>query len=369
VWKAELPGPGSSSPIVVGGRVFLTCYSSYGVDKGPGEIRNLKRHLVCLDRGTGKILWTRDVAAVLPDGKFAGYTALHGYASSTPVSDGTHVFAFFGKSGVFCFDLDGKQLWQTTVGKDHDGFGAGPSPIVYKDWVIVNASMESRTLVALGKGDGKPAWSVKLGRTWCTPLLVAVAGRDELVLTMPGMVQAFDPRTGAELWRCKGVRQSNYVCPSPVAHAGVVYAMFNQGCLAVRAGGDGDVTDTHLLWSLTRGANVSSPVYHDGHLYFSTDSAGQVHCVTADEGKVVYQKSLPGSKDRIYASPLVADDKLYYTTREEGVFVLDAGPRFNVLARNVIEGDQSVCNGSPTVAGGRLLIRSNRVLYCIENTK
>src|SRR5262249_42487777 len=157
--------------------------------------------------------------------------------------------------------------------------------------LIVNASMESRSLIALSSSDGKQVWSAKLGRTWCTPIVVTVAGRDELVLSMPESLLALDPQTGAEFWRCNVIRQTNYVCPSPVAHDGVVFASFHNGFVAVRAGGKGDVTSTHLLWSLKKGANVASPVYHDGHVYFATDSAGSVHCVTADKGAKVYQQS------------------------------------------------------------------------------
>jgi outer membrane protein assembly factor BamB len=363
-WKTELPGAGASSPVVVGDRVFVTCYSGYGLSKdNAGDMKQLKRHLVCLDRVGGKILWTRDIVSVLPETKYDGYNALHGFASSTPASDGKHVFVLFGKTGVFCFDLDGKQVWHASVGKGGDGFGAGPSPIVYGDLLIVNASMESRSLVALNKSDGKEVWSVKIGRTWCTPIVVTVAGRAELVLSMPESLLGLDPLSGAELWRCKVIRQTNYVCPSPVAHDGVVYAGFHNGFVAVRAGGKGDVTATHLLWSINRGTNVSSPLYHDGHVYFATDAAA-VQCVTADKGAKVYQQRLD-SRDRIYGSPLLAEGKLYYVTREEGVFVLEAGPRWKVLAHNVIADDPSVCNGSLAVTGSQLLLRSDRYLYCI----
>jgi outer membrane protein assembly factor BamB len=365
VWKTDLPGPGSSSPIVVGNKIFVTSYSGYGLEPGAGDMKKLQRHLVCLDRATGKILWTRDVPAVQPEGKFDGYAALHGYASSTPISDGSHVFVLFGKSGVFCFDLDGEKKWDVSVGKGGDGFGAGESPIVYQDLLIVNASMESRALIALSKATGKQVWTAKIGRTWCTPLVVKTKERDELVMVMPEIVQAFDPKTGNELWRCKGVTQGNYVCPSPVTDGSVVYALFNNGGIAVKTGGNGDVTETHRVWTLKKGANVTSPIYHEKHLYFAGDQAGQVYCVAADSGNFVYQKPLTGSRDRIYASPLLADGKIYYLTREEGAFVVEASPKFNMLAHNVIAGDKSVSNGSLAVADGKLLLRSNRTLYCI----
>jgi outer membrane protein assembly factor BamB len=348
----------------VGDRIFVTSYSGYGVPESAAEdMKNLKRHLVCVERTTGKVLWVRDVPALLPEGKYAGYSALHGFASSTPVSDGTHVFVLFGKTGVFCFDLEGKQIWQTSVGKGSDGFGAGPSLIVYKDLLIVNASIESRSLVALAKKDGQQVWSAKVGRAWSTPLVVTAAGRDELVMAMPEALRAYDPLSGAELWQCQGIEQKNYVCPSPVAHDGIVYAAFHNGCIAVRAGGKGDVTSTHRVWSVKRGSNVASPIYYNGNLYLA-ESAGSIHGVTADTGAKAYQGSL-GSRDRVYASPLLAGSKLYYVTREEGVFVIEAGPTLKVLAHNVIDDDKSICNASLAMAGNQLLLRSDRFLYCI----
>src|SRR5439155_21999988 len=132
-WKTALPGPGSSSPIVVGNKIFLTCYSGYAEDRdNPGDIKKLKRHVLCLDRAKGKILWQRDIPALQPEAACGSYLNLHGYASSTPVSDGKSVFVFLGLSGVFAFDLQGKQLWQTSVGDGTHNWGSGTSPIVYK---------------------------------------------------------------------------------------------------------------------------------------------------------------------------------------------------------------------------------------------
>ena len=144
VWTTPLPGPGTSSPIVVGKRVYLTCYTGYGVDaKNVGEMNDLKRHLLCIDRTNGKILWSKVFDPVLPEHKYDGEGSYHGYAASTPASDGERLVVFFGKSGVYCFDLDGKQLWHQTVGKGQSGWGSGASPMLYKNMVIVNASVES----------------------------------------------------------------------------------------------------------------------------------------------------------------------------------------------------------------------------------
>jgi outer membrane protein assembly factor BamB len=150
LWKTDLPGPGASSPIAVANKIFLTCYSGYGLpDQRSGDMKDLKRHLVCLDRASGKVLWTQDVPHEGSENSYQGYQALHGYASGTPASDGKAVYVFFGKAGVFAFDLAGKQLWKVSVGERTHNWGSGTSPVLFKDLVLVNASVESNALVAL----------------------------------------------------------------------------------------------------------------------------------------------------------------------------------------------------------------------------
>lgn len=365
LWKTELPGPGASSPIVVGKKVLLTCYSGYGSPGRKGEeMEGLKRHLVCIDRSSGKLLWSSEVAAPLPEEEYQSYQALHGYASSTPVSDGERAYVFFGKAGVFAFDLDGKQIWQAGVGDRTHGWGSATSPVLYKDLVIVNAGVESGALVALRKGDGKEAWRKEgMARSWSTPLLFEAGGR--LAVSVHRRLLAFDPGTGEELWRCEGIQ--DYVCPSLIRHQGVVYAIGGRSstALAVRAGGKGDVTKTHLGWTIKRGSNVSSPVHHDGHLYWASESRGIVYCASAADGKLVYEERLQPAPDRIYASPLLADGKIYYVSRTRGTYVLEARPAFKLLAQNTMKDDPSVFNSSPAVSDGQLFLRSDRFLYCI----
>jgi len=158
-WKANLPGPGSSSPIIVGDRVFITCWSGYGDGSG-GSMDKLKRHLLCLSKADGKILWDKTVPAVQPEDEYTGFITEHGYASNTPTSDGTRVFVFFGKSGALAFDFDGKQLWQTSLGTNSNSrrWGSAASPILYKETVIVAAMDEGGAVVALDKTTGKQVW-------------------------------------------------------------------------------------------------------------------------------------------------------------------------------------------------------------------
>ncbi|HZZ81852.1 MAG TPA: PQQ-binding-like beta-propeller repeat protein [Gemmataceae bacterium] len=363
LWKTPLPGPGASSPIVVGNKVFLTCYSGYGLDKNePGDQKNLKRHLVCVDRVKGAILWTRDVPADPPEPKYVSYQSLHGYASNTPVSDGKNVYVFFGKSGVFAYDLDGKQLWHKSVGTGTYYWGVGLSPILYKNLLIVNASTESNSLVALDKSNGKQVWKTEgINESWSTPAIVKLPGdKHELVVSGAMKILGYDPDTGKELWYAKSFNW--YVCPSVIAHDGVVYTLQNSTAVAVKAGGRGDVTTSHTLWQKKFGATVTSMVYHEGHVYWA--DRGRANCLNAKNGDTVYREDLkPGGGD-FYGSPLLADGKIYYTSRQNGVFVVAASPKFTQLAHNSLD-DKSIFNDSPAVSDSQIFLRSDRFLYCI----
>jgi hypothetical protein len=237
VWRTKLPGPGTSSPITLGDRIYVTSYSGYGLAPNEGDMNDLRRHVVCVDRTSGKILWDRQFEPRLPESKYSGgNSSRHGYSSSTPTTDGERLYVFFGKSGVYCLDLDGKEVWNTTVGSDTHGWGSSNSPVLFEDLVIVNASVESQSLVALNKRSGEEVWRTEgIRRSWNTPVLVDVpGGQTELVVSETENVLGLDPRTGEELWRVTGF--DGYVCPSVVAHDGIVYVVRGSS-LAIRAGG------------------------------------------------------------------------------------------------------------------------------------
>ncbi|HWA99150.1 MAG TPA: PQQ-binding-like beta-propeller repeat protein, partial [Pirellulales bacterium] len=269
VWRVELPGAGTSSPITWGDRIYLTCYSGYAmsVDE-PGDQENLVRHVLALDRSTGATLWKKDYKAILPESKYSGgNNTWHGYASSTPVVDGERLYVFFGRSGVYCFALDdGRELWHVDVGERTTGWGSTNSLLLNGDLLIVNASIESSSIRALNRATGEQVWTIEDVRgARNTPNLVELpGGGGELVVSMPGAplgtIVGYDPHTGKELWRCRGIPDDGYVCPSPVTHHGVVFVIGGRKntALAVRAGGRGDVTETHELWRTDKGANVAS---------------------------------------------------------------------------------------------------------------
>ncbi|MBI2804236.1 MAG: PQQ-binding-like beta-propeller repeat protein [Planctomycetes bacterium] len=365
-WKTALPGPGASSPIIVGNKILVTCYSGYGLNRDePGEQKNLKRQLVCVDRQNGTTLWARDLEVSLPEPPYQSFITLHGYASNTAVSDGKNVWVFTGRSGVFAFDLDGKQLWHTNVGTGTYYWGVGLSPILYKNTVIINASTEGKAILALDKATGKEVWKTKgINESWSTPVLVPVAGgKTELVVSGSHKILGFDPETGKELWHSDSFNW--YVCPTVIAHAGVVYTLQNDTAVAVKAGGRGDVTKTHTVWQKSFGATVTSMVFHDGHVYWA--NRGVAYCLKASDGTQVYRERLKAGGE-FYASPLLADGKLYFTSRNNGVYVLDASPKFKVLAHNTLD-DKSVFNASPAVSQSQLILRSDKYLYCIGVTK
>jgi outer membrane protein assembly factor BamB len=368
LWKTALPGFGASSPISCSDRIFVTCYSGYGLDEDePGQQGDLLHHVVCIDRADGKILWDRKSKARLPETDYGGFVALHGYASGTPVSDGKAVYAFFGRSGVRAYDLEGQPLWKADVGGKTHGWGSGTSPILAGDLLIVNASVESQSIVALDKATGKEIWRAEgIERSWSTPALVDLPdGKQELVVSMHGSVRGYDPATGDELWQCAGV--NDYVCPMVVAHEGIVYVTGGRRpqTVAIRAGGRGDVTETHLLWEKKKCSKVPSPLFHDGLLYW-VGNRGIACCFEAETGELVYEERLRirGGGDKVYASLVLADGKLYAVSRVGGTVVLAVGREFKELARNDL-GDESVFNATPVVSDGTLLLRSDRFLYCI----
>lgn len=364
LWKVDLPGPGGSSPVVAAGKVYVTCYSGYGLREGEGGDQSaLARHVLCFDLKTGKQQWSFPAKALVPEEQFQGFQALHGYASSTPAVETDSIYVFFGKSGVGCLGVNGKPKWGCKVGDKTHGWGSATSPVIYKNTVIVNASVESGALVAINKKNGQIAWSTPGVRdAWNSPILVKTPGNKvELVLSSQYQLQGYDPENGKPLWKSAGIE--DYVCPSVIAHDGIIYAIGARSGMgvAVKAGGRGDVEP---LWKMNKGSNVCSPVYHDGHLYWTHESQGVAYCADAKTGEIVYEKRLEPRPGTIYASAVLAGGNIYYVSRDNGTYVVAAKPQFELVAHNGPL-DRSTANGSPAVAENKLLLRTNEALYCI----
>jgi outer membrane protein assembly factor BamB len=376
-WKTALPGRGSSSPIVCGDFVFVTCYAGYGDGAEGGSVEKLKRHLLCLERKTGKLVWDKSVPATLPEDPFHGFITEHGYASSTPVTDGQRIYAFFGKTGALAFDFAGKQLWQVNLGKQSSNrrWGSAASPILYKNMVIINASEEGRAIFALDAATGKQVWRAEsegLELSYSTPILIEDGnGRTSLIVAVPNQVWALNPDTGKTRWYADTGIGGN-VSPTVMAGNGMIYITGGfpaQGTIAIRCGGRGDVTSSNVVWKSEVASYVPSPVLHDGKLFVVSDG-GFAICLDAKTGQTLHRERLPdfttggrGSKP-VYASTLLVGKNLLAITRRKGAFILAATPEMKVLAHNTLS-DDSDFNATPAVSGSQFFLRSNRYLYCV----
>ncbi|HXG12585.1 MAG TPA: PQQ-binding-like beta-propeller repeat protein [Gemmataceae bacterium] len=359
-WKVRVPGEGFSSPVVWEDRVFLTSAFDGGT----------RRVVHCLDFPSGRFLWTGEVRHPHPEQT----SAMTGHAAPTPATDGRHVVAFFGNAGVVCYDRDGRQLWRHELPEFDSELGLASSPVLGRDRVFLVCDHDGDRfrsfdsfLLALDLKTGKPLWKTdrhKLYRSWSTPILVPTAdGGQELVVNGEERLRGYDPETGKELWQVGGM--TAWVTPSPVFGRGLIFATSGKDgpTLAVRPGGRGDVTATHVVWQHKRGGPyVCSPVLYGDYLYVHTEQ-GILSCYEAATGKLQYRERLDG---KFIASPVAGDGKVYCTNEDGTTFVVRAGPRFEVLARNALE---EYTLASPAISAGRLLLRTERHLYCIGASK
>ena len=357
-WKLELPGKGFSSPIVVGPQVLVTCYS--------GSAASVKRHLVSVNRQTGKINWVTSVDSKGPESRGASFGTSHGFASHTPVSDGKHIYVLFGKAGVIAFDMQGKEIWKKSVGTGAAMFGSAASPILYKDHVIVPAVSENQSIVALKKSDGEQAWSTKagsLGRSYATPVIATnELGVDELLVSVVSEVWSLNPGTGKLNWYSVNRVDTN-ACPALVQNGSTVYVIGGRspgGRAAIKLDGKKDASELKSLWSTTGGSYVSSPVFYKDHLYWFTER-GMGICVDTKTGEEVTRKRIGG---QFYSSMLLLGDKMVAVSRFGGTHVFNANTSLTAVGRNRLS-DTSDFSGSPAVAGNRMYLRSDRFLYCI----
>jgi outer membrane protein assembly factor BamB len=369
-WRTALPGKGSSSPVIHGDRVFLTAYSGYGQSvESPGERNQLTLHVLCLAIADGRILWDHELTAAEEEQTVSKRIADHGYASPTPCVDKQYVFAYFGPSGVVALTHNGEFQWRTNVGTGTAGFGAAASPIEIDDLVIMNASIEDDAVYGLEKATGKVRWRTEaIERAWTTPTIVTLPnGNKELILNQKGAILGMDPSTGEKLWSCEAIQ--DYVVPCVVADGDTLYCSGGRSnkTFAVKAGGRGDVTGTNLIWDVSRGANVTSPILDDGYLYWSHDKAIAL-CLRASDGEEMFRERMP-TRGRVYASIVGDGERLFLTTRDAGVLVLAASPNYTELAINRLGGEEERFNATPAITGDRLLLRSDRALYCVKKEK
>jgi outer membrane protein assembly factor BamB len=291
------------------------------------------------------------------------------FASPTAVTDGRLVYAYFGSEGLYAYGFDGTLAWKFMPGVVATmGVGVGTSPLLYKDVVILQADEDNGDksyIAGLDKKSGKEVWRVhrKVQVSWATPVIVKAGGRDELVTSGTEAIIAYDPATGRELWRMKGL-ESNAV-PSPVAGDGVVVLSAgypDKLAVAVRPGGAGDVTESRVLWRYTKGtAYVPSPILYEGYVYLMTDK-GLITCLDARTGEVKYEGARPPVPASFMASPIAIDGKLLIMSQDGDTFVIKAGPVHEVVRTNALG---EPISASAAVSQGRMFIRGERHLFAI----
>ena len=366
-WQIPLPERGNSSPVVWGNKVFIT-----------QSIENAKsRRLICFDRADGKTLWTR--AAKHAVAELTHRT--NPFCSASPVTDGERVIVSHASAGVFCYDMDGKELWRRNLGEQRHIWGNGASPVIYKGLCILNFGPGKRTfLIALDKLNGTTVWQhdepgghsgeKKEGEgnkwvgSWTTPIIIKGRGRGELLMSYPNRVAAFDPSNGKEVWSCKGLNPLVYT--SPIYDNGIVVAMggFRGTAMGVRAGGKGDVTATHQLWTRPKEKQrIGSGVFANGHFYVLNED-GVSQCIEAKRGKVVWEERLrgPGGNGKSWSSMVVAGDKLYAINQSGDAFILRAAPRYQLLAVNSLG---EMTQSSMAFSEGEIFVRTYKALWCI----
>jgi len=414
-WKAEIPGRGHSTPVIWGDRIFLTTAIPTGKPaptpaasevapsaaspatptgnqqsadpaRGDGQQRRGRgaggdsrpqpEHrfdVICLDRKTGKLIWQRTAKVAAPH---EGYHRAYGsFASNSPVTDGKYVYASFGSRGIYCFDFNGKLIWEKDLGVQMRmklGFGEGTAPLLTSDRLIMVFDQEADSfIVALDKRTGKELWRVPREEpsSWSTPLGVEYQGRKQIVVTGTNKVRSYDPDNGKVLWESAGLGAN--VIPVPVYQNGVVFVMSgyrNPRLMAIKLGKSGDLSESDsILWSQVRGlAYTTSPVLHDDKLYVVTDN-GLISAFNATTGEPHYVQARLPKTYNVKASPVGANGKLYLATEDGDVVVIKMGEKFEVLATNALE-DQ-VFIASPIIAAGDLFLRGQTHLFCISQKK
>jgi outer membrane protein assembly factor BamB len=354
-WKAEIPGRGHSSPVVCGDRVFLT--SCREAEK--------RRILLCLDRRDGRTLWERTVLTAPPEPKHE----FNSYASSTPATDGRHVWVTFldvPHVRVACYDLDGNRIWMTSPGEFHSIHGFCASPVLFEDLVIVNCDQDDHPayIVALEKATGKERWRADRPnriRSYCTPLLIEAAGKPQLVLSGSKSVASYDPRSGKQWWVIDG--------PTEQFVASLVYAdgvlcltggFPEHHILGIRPDGEGNVTNSAVLWHEHKHvAYVPSPIAVGKNFFLMSDE-GIASCRDVRTGKLHWSERLG---KRHHSSPVAANGYLYFTAEDGVTSVVKASERFERVARNSLGED---CTSSPALSNGEIFLRGVKHLYCIK---
>lgn len=407
-WKIAVPGLGFSTPIVWKDRVYLLTAVEAAADpasaapaaapveppapppegEGRGKGRGGKRGgppgggfgggmkpvtphefvVLALDRATGRTVWRQVARREVPH---EGKHATNSFASGSPITDGERLYVTFGSRGYYCYDLNGKLVWEKDLGdlRTRNSFGEGASPALAGDHLLITCDQEEGSfIVALDKRTGREVWrkSRQERSSWSTPLVVQAAGRTQAIVAAAGRTRSYDPATGEIIWEAGGLTEN--VIPMPVVGHGFVYVMSGfrgYAIQAIRLDAKGDVTDTPAVaWNVRRSAPyVPSPVLSGERLYMIKSNEAFLSCLNARTGEVLYQDQRLEGLRGLYASPLAAGGHVYLIGREGTAMVIRDTAKFEVVATNQLS---DRFDASPVILGRELFLRGHTHLYCIS---
>lgn len=358
VWKTNLKGTGQSSPVNWGDKLFVTSASEDGKE----------RHVHCLSRKDGKILWEKTVTCGSPEHPHK----MNSYATPTCATNGERVVAFFGPAGLHCFDMEGEKKWSRDLGAFPGPWGVAASPIILDGLVIQNCDAEgASSLVALDLLTGDPVWKTeresKPRGGWCTPIVIENKGTKELVINGELGVRGYDPKTGEELWFCKAFNGRG--SPVPDFADGVLHVVSGKpgDTYAVKPGGKGDVTKSHMVWHTKRkaGRDLPSPAVVDGYLIVVSMS-GRATCYDTKTGEIHWEEKL-GVKGEFASSPLVVNGHvLLQNVYGGGTLVIKPGKKLNIVSQNSLGAEVSeMFRATLAPIQGQMFARSASTVYCI----
>ncbi|HLB72602.1 MAG TPA: PQQ-binding-like beta-propeller repeat protein [Sedimentisphaerales bacterium] len=355
LWKAKVPAKGNNSPIVWGDRVFLS----------GGDPNRL--NVFCFDAASGNLLWTGDVKRTLPKSKDEEFNVMEdtGFAASSMATDGKRVYAIFVTGDLACFDFSGRSLWTKSLGIPDNTYGYASSLDAFRNMVIVqydqgDAESGKSRLFAFDGLSGRIVWEAKrpVANSWCSPILAQTETGIQIIAAADPNVMAFDPNTGAEIWRAECL--AGDIAASPIYAKGLAFVAEPYSKIAaIRTNGKGDVTKTHVAWSVDEpGPDICSPV-SNGEYVFVLNTDGLALCFNAQDGKKLWEEDI---REDFFASPSIVGDELYLLTEKGVMIIAEAMPKYKELKRCEL-GER--CHASPAFVNGRIYIRGVENLYCI----
>ena len=373
-WKIETPGKGHATPIVWGNQMFLSSAIPVGTEVDNNDQRQNadklhKFSLISVDKNTGKILWRRDLKEDYPA---AGTHDIGSWASNSPVTDGTSIYAYFGSRGLYCLDMQGNLKWERNLGEMEKlrSFGEGSSPVLYKNKLIILRDHEGQsTISVLDKNSGRDIWKQNRdeGSSWATPFLVEIKGRTQIITSATSKIRSYDLDTGAIIW--EGTGMTNNVIPSPVIKDNIIYLTSGyrgNSLLAIdllKAKGNIDNSDA-IVWTYDKYTPYTpSPLIMGDLIYFLRENDGRLSCLNVKDGFENYtNQRLEGLGD-IFTSPVGTKDRIYFLGRKGLTYVIKHGPKFEVLAKNQLD---DTFMASPVIIGNTIYLRGYKNLYSIK---